>query len=199
MFDRVALIGIGLINSSIARLLKRDNLAGEIVINSRRQETLNRAMELGLAERAELDAATAVDGADFIVLGVPVGANATIAKAIGTSLKPGAIVSDVGSVKGAVISDVTPHLPNGVHLVPAHPVAGTEFSGPAAGFAELFENSWCILTPPEGCDTEALEKVTDFWRHAGSMVDVMDAEHHDKVLAIISHLHISSPITSLEQ
>ncbi len=188
MFDRVALIGIGLINSSIARLLKRDNLAGEIVINSRRQETLNRAMELGLAERAELDAATAVDGADFIVLGVPVGANATIAKAIGTSLKPGAIVSDVGSVKGAVISDVTPHLPNGVHLVPAHPVAGTEFSGPDAGFAELFENSWCILTPPEGCDTEALEKVTDFWRHAGSMVDVMDAEHHDKVLAIISHL-----------
>ena len=188
MFDRVALIGIGLINSSIARLLKRDNLAGEIVINSRRQETLNRALELGLAERAELDAATAVDGADFIVLGVPVGANATIAKAIGTSLKPGAIVSDVGSVKGAVISDVTPHLPNGVHLVPAHPVAGTEFSGPDAGFAELFENSWCILTPPEGCDTEALEKVTDFWRHAGSMVDVMDAEHHDKVLAIISHL-----------
>jgi len=188
MFDRVALIGIGLINSSIARLLKRDNLAGEIVINSRRQETLNRAMELGLAERAELDAATAVDGADFIVLGVPVGANATIAKAIGTSLKPGAIVSDVGSVKGAVISDVTPHLPNGVHLVPAHPVAGTEFSGPDAGFAELFENSWCILTPPEGCDTEALEKVTDFWRHAGSMVDVMDAEHHDKVLAIISPL-----------
>ena len=188
MFDRVALIGIGLINSSIARLLKRDNLAGEIVINSRRQETLNRALELGLAERAELDAATAVDGADFIVLGVPVGANATIAKAIGTSLKPGAIVSDVGSVKGAVISDVTPHLPNGVHLVPAHPVAGTEFSGPDAGFAELIENSWCILTPPEGCDTEALEKVTDFWRHAGSMVDVMDAEHHDKVLAIISHL-----------
>ena len=188
MFERVALLGIGLINSSIARLLKRDNLAGEIVINSRRQETLNRAMELGLAERAELDAATAVDGADFIVLGAPVGANATIAESIGTSLKSGAIVSDVGSVKGAVISDVTPHLPDGVHLVPAHPVAGTEFSGPDAGFAELFENSWCILTPPEGCDSKALEKVTEFWRHAGSMVDVMDAAHHDKVLAIISHL-----------
>ena len=188
MFERVALIGIGLINSSIARLLKRDNLAGEIVINSRRQETLDRAMELGLAERAEIDAAAAVDGADFIVLGAPVGANATIAESIGTSLKSGAIVSDVGSVKGAVISDVTPHLPDGVHLVPAHPVAGTEFSGPDAGFAELFENSWCILTPPEGCDSKALEKVTEFWRHAGSMVDVMDAAHHDKVLAIISHL-----------
>jgi len=188
MFERVALIGIGLINSSIARLLKRDNLAGEIVINSRRQETLDRAMELGLGERAEADAAAAVDGADFIVLGAPVGANAAIAEAIGPNLKPGAIVSDVGSVKGAVISDVAPHLPDGVHLVPAHPVAGTEFSGPDAGFAELFENSWCILTPPEGCDTNALEKVADFWRHAGSMVDVMDAAHHDKVLAIISHL-----------
>ncbi len=188
MFERVALLGIGLINSSIARLLKRDNLAGEIVISSRRQETLDRAIELGLAERAEIDAAAAVEGADFIVLGAPVGANAAIAETIGPSLKPGAIVSDVGSVKGAVISDITPHLPDGVHLVPAHPVAGTEFSGPDAGFAELFENSWCILTPPEGCDTKALEKVTDFWCHAGSMVDVMDAAHHDKVMAIISHL-----------
>ena len=188
MFERVALIGIGLINSSIARFIKRDKLAGEIIINSRRQETVDRALELGLGERGEADAVAAVDGADFVILGAPVGANAAIAEAIGPKLKPGAIVSDVGSVKGAVIRDVLPHLPDGVHLVPAHPVAGTEFSGPDAGFAELFENNWCILTPPEGCDAKALEKVSDFWRRAGSMVDIMDAAHHDKVLAIISHL-----------
>jgi cyclohexadieny/prephenate dehydrogenase len=188
MFERVALIGIGLINSSIARFIRRDNLAREIVINSRRQETVDRAMALALGDRGEIDAAAAVDGADLIILGAPVGANAALAEAIGPKLKPGAIVSDVGSVKGAVIRDVAPHLPDGVHLVPAHPVAGTEFSGPDAGFAELFENSWCILTPPEGCDAKALEKVADFWRRAGSMVDVMDATHHDKVLAIISHL-----------
>ena len=188
MFERVALIGIGLINSSIARFIKRDKLAGEIIINSRRQETVDRALELGLGERGEADAVAAVDGADFVILGAPVGANAAIAEAIGPKLKPGAIVSDVGSVKGAVIRDVLPHLPDGVHLVPAHPVAGTEFSGPDAGFAELFENNWCILTPPEGCNAKALEKVSDFWRRAGSMVDIMDAAHHDKVLAIISHL-----------
>ncbi len=188
MFERVALIGIGLINSSIARFIKRDKLAGEIIINSRRQETVDRALELGLGERGEADAVAAVDGADFVILGAPVGANAAIAEAIGPKLKPGAIVSDVGSVKGAVIRDVLPHLPDSVHLVPAHPVAGTEFSGPDAGFAELFENNWCILTPPEGCDAKALEKVSDFWRRAGSMVDIMDAAHHDKVLAIISHL-----------
>ena len=188
MFERVALIGIGLINSSIARFIKRDKLAGEIIINSRRQETVDMALELGLGERGEADAAAAVDGADFVILGAPVGANAAIAEAIGPKLKPGAIVSDVGSVKGAVIRDVLPHLPDSVHLVPAHPVAGTEFSGPDAGFAELFENNWCILTPPEGCDAKALEKVSDFWRRAGSMVDIMDAAHHDKVLAIISHL-----------
>ena len=158
MFERVALIGIGLINSSIARLMKRDGLAGEIVIYSRRQSTLDKAMQLGLAERAESDAGAAVEDAD------------------------------VGSVKSAVIRDVAPHLPAGVHLVPAHPVAGTEHSGPEAGFAELFENHWCILTPPEGCDPAALEKIADLWRRAGSTVDIMDAVHHDKVLAITSHL-----------
>jgi cyclohexadieny/prephenate dehydrogenase len=188
MFERVALIGIGLINSSIARLMKRDGLAGEIVIYSRRQSTLDKAMQLGLAERAESDAGAAVEDADLVVLGAPVGANAALAEAIGPHLKPGAIVTDVGSVKSAVIRDVAPHLPAGVHLVPAHPVAGTEHSGPEAGFAELFENHWCILTPPEGCDPAALEKITDLWRRAGSTVDIMDAVHHDKVLAITSHL-----------
>ncbi len=188
MFERVALIGIGLINSSIARLMKRDGLAGEIVIYSRRQSTLDKAMQLGLAERAESDAGAAVEDADLVVLGAPVGANAALAEAIGPHLKPGAIVTEVGSVKSAVIRDVAPHLPAGVHLVPAHPVAGTEHSGPEAGFAELFENHWCILTPPEGCDPAALEKITDLWRRAGSTVDIMDAVHHDKVLAITSHL-----------
>lgn len=188
MFERVALIGIGLINSSIARLMKRDGLAGEIVIYSRRAQTLEKAMELGLAARAETEAAAAVENADLVILGAPVGANAAIAAAIGPSLMPGAIVTDVGSVKSAVIRDVAPHLPEGVHLVPAHPVAGTEFSGPEAGFAELFEDHWCILTPPEGCDPAAVDKVAAFWRRAGSTVDIMDAAHHDKVLAITSHL-----------
>ena len=188
MFERVALLGIGLINSSIARVMKRDGLAGEIVIYSRRQSTLDKAMELGLAERAEADAAAAVKGADLVVLGAPVGANAGLAEAIGPSLMPGAIVTDVGSVKAAVIRDVTPHMPDGVHLVPGHPVAGTEHSGPEAGFAEIFQDHWCILTPPDGCDPEAVEKIAAFWRCAGSTVDIMDPAHHDKVLAITSHL-----------
>jgi cyclohexadieny/prephenate dehydrogenase len=188
MFERIALIGIGLINSSIARFVRRDGLAGEIIIYSRRQSTLDKAMELGLAERAESDPAAAVEGADLVILGAPVGANAALTKAMAPGLKPGAIVSDVGSVKSAVIRDVAPHLPAGVHLVPAHPVAGTEHSGPEAGFAELFQDHWCILTPPEGCDPAAIEKVAEFWRRAGSNVDIMDSEHHDKVLAITSHL-----------
>ncbi len=188
MFERVALIGIGLINSSIARLMKRDGMAREIVIYSRRQTTLDKAMELGLADRAETEAAAAVENADLVILGAPLGANAAIAKAIGPSLMPGAIVTDVGSVKSVVIRDVTPHLPEGVHLVPGHPVAGTEHSGPEAGFAELFEGHWCILTPPDGCDPAAVEKIAEFWRRAGSTVDIMDAAHHDKVLAITSHL-----------
>jgi cyclohexadieny/prephenate dehydrogenase len=188
MFERIALIGIGLINSSLARFVREQGLAREIVIYSRRQSTLDKAMELGLAERAETNAGAAVEKADFIILGAPVGANAALAEAIGPHLQPGAIVSDVGSVKAAVIRDVAPHLPAGVHFVPAHPVAGTEHSGPEAGFAELFQNHWCILTPPEGCDAAAVEKVAKFWRLAGSTVDIMDAEHHDKVLAITSHL-----------
>jgi cyclohexadieny/prephenate dehydrogenase len=188
MFERIALIGIGLINSSIARFVRRDGLAGEIVIHSRRQSTLDKAMELGLADRAEADAGAAVVGADLVILGAPVGANPAIAEAIGPHLMSGAIVTDVGSVKSAVIRDVAPHIPEGVHLVPAHPVAGTEHSGPEAGFAELFENHWCILTPPDGCDPTATEKVAEFWRRAGSTVDIMDAEHHDRVLAITSHL-----------
>jgi cyclohexadieny/prephenate dehydrogenase len=187
-FKRVALIGLGLIGSSLARALKRGNLASEIIGTARSNATRAKALELGFIDRAEADPASAVMGADLIVLAAPVGANGAIAEAIGPALSPGAIVTDVGSVKQAVIDVVQPHLPEGVHLVPAHPVAGTEESGPEAGFAELFDDRWCILTPPPGTDAAATERVAAMWRAIGSEVDVMEARHHDKVLAITSHL-----------
>ena len=187
-FDRVALIGIGLINSSLARVLRRDKIAGEIVACARRQETLDTATELGLCDSTTLDAAAAVAGADLVVLGTPLSAYAGIAQAIGGALKPGAIVTDVGSVKQAVIRDVKPRVPAGVHFVAGHPVAGTEHSGPASGFAELFHDRWCILTPLPDTDAGALARVTALWQAAGMKVLTMDAEHHDLVLAITSHL-----------
>ncbi|MFT5539039.1 MAG: cyclohexadieny/prephenate dehydrogenase [Alphaproteobacteria bacterium] len=187
-FQRVALIGLGLIGSSLARALKRGNLAAEIIGTARSEATRTKALELGFIDRAEADPATAVIGADLIVLAAPVGANGVLAAAIGPVLAPGAIVTDVGSVKQAVIDVVGPHLPEGVHLVPAHPVAGTEESGPEAGFAELFDDRWCILTPAPGTDAAAIERVAALWRAIGSQVDVMEASHHDKVLAITSHL-----------
>jgi len=187
-FERIALIGIGLINSSLARVLRRDKFAGEIVACARRQESLDTATKLGLCDRATLDLATAVTGADLVVLGTPLSAYGGIAQAIAGALKPGAIVTDVGSVKQAVIRDVKPHIPAGVHFVAGHPVAGTEHSGPASGFAELFHDRWCILTPLPDTDAGALAKVTVLWQSAGMKVLTMDAEHHDLVLAITSHL-----------
>ena len=187
-FKRVALIGIGLINSSLARVLRRDKLAGEIVVCARRQETLDTATKLGLCDRTTLDPAAAVAGADLVVLGTPLSAYAGIAQAISGALKPGAIVTDVGSVKQAVIRDVKPHMPAGVHFVAGHPVAGTEHSGPASGFAELFHDRWCIVTPLPDTDPGALAQVTALWQSAGMKVLTMDAEHHDLVLAITSHL-----------
>ena len=188
MFQRIALIGIGLINSSIARLVRRDGLAEHIVGCARTAETLEKAKALGLVDSGTLDVAAAVTDADLVILGAPVGANTALAEAMAPKLKPGAIVTDVGSVKAAVIRDISPHLPEGVHFVPGHPVAGTEHSGPEAGFAELFDDRWCILTPPEGTSQEAVDKVTAFWRQAGMKVEIMTAEHHDRVLAITSHL-----------
>ncbi len=188
MFDKVAFLGIGLIGSSLARVMRRDNLAGHITINARSQATLDKAMELGLADSATLDVGEAVKNADLILLCAPIGANATLAKAMGPHLKDGAIISDVGSVKEAVIRDISPHLPDGVHLVPGHPIAGTEHSGPEAGFAELFDGRWCVLTPPPGTDEEAVGKVSNLWQRAGMMIEIMDAKHHDQVLAITSHL-----------
>jgi cyclohexadieny/prephenate dehydrogenase len=187
-FERVALIGIGLINSSLALVLRRDKIAGEIVACARRQETLDTATTLGLCDRTTLDAAAAVGGADLVVLGTPLSAYADIAQTIAGALKPGAIVTDVGSVKQAVIRDVKPHMPQGVHFVAGHPVAGTEHSGPASGFAELFRDRWCILTPLADTDPGALERVTALWQSAGMKVLTMDAEHHDLVLAMTSHL-----------
>ena len=187
-FSRVALIGIGLIGSSLARVMRRDGLAGHIAVSSRTRATLDKAMDLGLADSVTLDSRTVVDGADLVVLCSPIGTYADIAADIGPALNEGCIVTDVGSVKQAVVRDLAPHLPDGVHLVPGHPVAGTEHSGPEAGFAELFDGRWCILTPPPGTDKAAVERVADLWRRAGMMVDVMDPAHHDMVLAITSHL-----------
>ena len=188
LFNRVAFIGIGLIGSSMARVMRRDKLAGSIVACARRQETLDACLKLGIADEVTSDYALAVKNADLVVIASPISTNKAIAKAIARHLKAGAIITDVGSVKQAVIAAIAPHLPANVHFVPAHPLAGTEYSGPEAGFAELFEGRWCILTPVPGGDAAAVAKVTEFWRKAGSKIETMQADHHDKVLAITSHL-----------
>ena len=188
MFERVAFIGIGLIGSSLARVIRRDGLARTIVASARSTETLDKVMNLGLADRVYADPADAVRDADLVVIATPLSAYAEIGARIGPALAPGAIVTDVGSVKGAVIRDLQAALPKSVHFIPGHPVAGTEHSGPQAGFAELFDGRWCILTPLPGTDPAALEKLSALWRSAGSKVVTMDPEHHDKVLAITSHL-----------
>lgn len=188
LFERIALIGVGLIGSSIAHIVRREGLAGHVVATARSEATRAKVAAMGLVDTVATDAAAAVAGADLVILCAPVGAYADIAAAISSHLAPDAIVSDVGSVKKAVIRDVGPALPDGVHLVPGHPIAGTEHSGPEAGFADLFQGRWCILTPPPGTDQAAVEKIVEFWRRCGSMVEVMDAVHHDQVLAITSHL-----------
>ncbi len=187
-FERVALIGIGLIGSSLARVLRRNKLAREIVACARREQTLDKVRALALADRVTADPAEAVKGADLVVISTPLSAYADIGRRISPALEPGAIVTDVGSVKEAVIRDLKPSLPQNVHLVPGHPVAGTEHSGPEAGFAELFHDRWCILTPLPDGDAAALARVTALWEAAGMKVVTMDAAHHDKVLAITSHL-----------
>ncbi|SDO80709.1 prephenate/arogenate dehydrogenase family protein [Phyllobacterium sp. OV277] len=187
-FDTIALIGIGLIGSSLARVIKREGLADHIVISTRSESTLKRAEALGLGDSYVLDSAQAVRNADLVIISVPVGSSGAVAKHIAGSLKPGAIVTDVGSTKGSVIAQMQPELPANVHFIPGHPLAGTEYSGPDAGFAELFSNRWCILTPLEGTDPVALDRLTKFWEACGSRLDTMDPTHHDRVLAIVSHL-----------
>jgi cyclohexadieny/prephenate dehydrogenase len=189
IFDRLALIGPGLIGGSIARAAKAfGGMAGQIVASSRSQKTLDRVAELGFADVCEIDPAKAVEGADCVILCSPVGTYAALAERIAPALKPGAILSDVGSTKQSVIRDIGPFVPAGVHFVPTHPMAGTEFSGPDAGFAELFQGRWCLLTPPPGTDEDAVQKVETFWQKTGAQTARMDAAHHDRVLAIVSHL-----------
>lgn len=188
LFQRVALIGIGLIGSSLAHVIRRKKLASEITGYARSEATRARAQELGLVDKIFPTAAEAVAGADLVILCSPVGTYGELAAEIAPALKPGAILTDVGSVKGAVVRDVGPHVPAGVHFIPGHPIAGTEQSGPESGFAELFINRWCILTPLPGADMAAVERLAEFWRACGSNVEIMTPEHHDLVLAITSHL-----------
>ncbi len=188
MFARIALVGIGLIGSSLAHVIRREGLAGEIIISTRSVETLKRAEELGLGDRYEADAAKAVADADLVIVSVPVGASGKVAAEIAPAMKAGAILTDVGSTKKKVVEEMAPHVPGHVHFIPGHPIAGTERSGPDAGFAELFEGRWCILTPMEGTDPVQQQRLRAFWEACGSRVDVMDPDHHDMVLAIVSHL-----------
>ncbi len=188
MFEKLALIGIGLIGSSIARGARLKGLAKSIAISTRRQETLDEARGLGLGDVYTLDPAEAVAGADLVILCIPVKSYGEVMAAIGPHLRAGAIVSDVGSVKQHVIAAMAPHVPEGVHLIPGHPIAGTEHSGPAAGFPELFINRWCVLTPGPDADPAAVSRLSAFWTALGSNVETMDPQHHDMVLAITSHI-----------
>jgi cyclohexadieny/prephenate dehydrogenase len=187
IYDRVALIGLGLIASSMFWAMKRGGLAGHVTGYARSTETRDTARRIGLCDTVCDTLAEAVADADLVVLAVPVGVMGQLAQDLAPYLKPGATVTDVGSVKGHVISDVAPHIPEGVHFVPAHPLAGTEHSGPESGFATLFDNRWCLIVPSEGSDPEAVETLSRYWRGLGSNVDVMEPDHHDLVLAVTSH------------
>lgn len=188
LFNTIAFIGIGLIGSSLAHIVRRDGLARSVIACARRPETLAKVMELGLADAVTDDYAEAVRSADLVMICTPVGSYDAIGRAIGPHLKPGTIVSEVGSVKQAVIATLAPHLPDTVHFVPGHPIAGTEHSGPESGFPELFEGRWCILTPLPETDPVAVEKIASLWQKAGSMIEMMSAQHHDMILAVTSHL-----------
>ena len=188
LFEKIALVGIGLIGSSLARVIAREGLAGHVAISTRSADTLARAEELGLGNSYSTDAKEAVRDADLIIVSVPVGSSGAVAQEIAPALKKGAILTDVGSTKASVIAQMQPYVPQGVHFIPGHPLAGTEKSGPDAGFAELFENRWCIFTPLPDTDPAALEKLSEFWRRCGANIDTMDPAHHDMTLAIVSHL-----------
>lgn len=187
IYERVALIGLGLIASSMFWAMKRGGLAGEVTGYARSQQTRDTARKIGLCDRVCDSAAAAVEGADLVVLCVPVGAMEQVAQEIAPVLRPGATVTDVGSVKRAVIDAVAPHLPDNVEFVPGHPLAGTEHSGPQSGFAELYDNRFCLLVPTEGSDPEAVLRLRRLWEGMGANVEEMDADHHDLVLAVTSH------------
>lgn len=187
IYKKVAMIGLGLIASSMAYAIRRGGLADHIVGTARSLQTRDIAREIGFCDEIVESAAKAVQDADLVVLAIPIGAMGPVAKEIGPHLKPGATVTDVGSVKGAVVAAVAPHIPPGVQFIPGHPLAGTEHSGPRSGFAELFDNRWCLLVPPEGVDRDALADLRSLWVGMGANVDTMDADHHDLVLAVTSH------------
>ena len=187
-FERIAVLGAGLQGGSIAINAKQRRLARHVSVGDISAEHCERAKSLGFADEATTDLGQAVAEADCVFVAVPLGAFAAVGAAIGPHLKPGAIVTDTGSTKQSVIRDLGPAIPDGVHFVPAHPIAGTEYSGPGAAFLELFEGRWCILTPPPGANEAAVERVAAFWTAAGSMIERMEAGHHDQVLAVTSHL-----------
>lgn len=187
IYQKVALIGLGLIAGSMALAMRRAGLVGEITGSARTAETRAKAAEIGLVDQVFASAAEAVAGADLVVLCVPVGAMGAVAAEIAPHLKAGATVSDVGSVKRAVIEAVGPHMPQGVHFIPAHPLAGTEKSGPEAGFAELFEGRWCLIVPQDESDEAATARLEALWQGMGAKTDRMEADHHDLVLAVTSH------------
>ena len=187
-FNRVTFIGFGLINSSLARVFKSKSLAKEICAYSRRKETLLKIKDLNIADYIYDDIKQSVKNSDLIILGVPVGVMSSLVQEFATSLKSGAIITDVGSIKKGLIDSISPVLPKGVHFVPGHPITGTENSGPESGFEELFNGRWCILTPTKNTSKDAIKKVDYIWQQAGMKVTIMDAEYHDRVLAITSHI-----------
>ncbi|NOX74856.1 MAG: prephenate/arogenate dehydrogenase family protein [Alphaproteobacteria bacterium] len=187
IYEKVALLGLGLIASSMALAMRQHGLATQIVGHARTSETRAVALEIGLVDAVFETAVEAVKDADLVVFCVPIGVMAAVAAEIAPHLKAGATISDVGSVKGAVIKAIAPHLPENVHFIPAHPLAGTEHSGPRSGFATLFENRWCLLTPDENTDPQALKNLRALWQGMGANVDQMDPDHHDLVLAVTSH------------
>jgi len=187
IYNRVALIGLGLIAGSMAWAMKRAGLAGEITGYARSQETRDTVRRLGFCDHVHETAVEACEGADLIVLAVPVGAMGAVMRDIAPALKPGAVVSDVGSVKTSVFQAVMPHLPENVHFIGAHPIAGTEHSGPESGFAELFDQRWCLIVPPKDADPAEVTRLRDFWHGLGSDTELMEQDHHDLVCAVVSH------------
>ena len=187
-FNRVTFIGFGLINSSLARVFKSKSLAKEICAYSRRKETLLKIKDLNIADYIYDDIKQSVENSDLIILGVPVGVMGSLVQEFASSLKSDAIITDVGSIKKGLIDSISLILPKGVHFVPGHPIAGTENSGPESGFEDLFKGRWCILTPTKNTSKDAIKKVDYMWQQAGMKVSIMDAEYHDRVLAITSHI-----------
>ena len=188
LFNKVTLIGIGLIGSSIARVIKRDKIARHLVAVAKSKKTIDTVLKLGIADSVTLDSSEAVKDADMVMLCSPLGTYKKIMREIGPNLKRGCILTDVGSVKGCVFEDIEIEKLLGVNLVPAHPVAGTEYSGPEAGFVELFEGRWCVITPDKTASKESIEKICKLWKAAGSNVEIMDPNHHDQIMAMTSHL-----------